>query len=93
MRVKSQIKLVGAEWSEPGYFEGGYDGTQANLSSDLQNMLSWESLDFVDIHHKSGMITRYWHWEYECEWCGSYDHKGEACPDLDNIDDDEDQTD
>jgi hypothetical protein len=78
MRSKTQIKNLRSqppeEWSEPAYTE------QGQLSDDLENILSWVSLDFVDIHHKSGMVTRYYHWEYECDWCGRYGHIEEHCP-------------
>lgn len=84
MRAKTQMFQPERGWSGVGYHD-----YQTQMSDDLRNMLAWASVDFVEIHHNSGLITRYWHWEYDCTWCGSYDHASEDCPDLDPTDDDD----
>lgn len=57
------------------------------LPDDLEMMLGGKDLLTVELTYKDGRRLIYHAPEYECEWCGSYEHKSDDCPNLDPEDD------
>lgn len=57
-----------------------------NLPDDIEMMLGAQDLVYVEVVKKEGR-TIYHAPEYECEWCGSYEHKSDDCPELEADDD------
>lgn len=50
----------------------------------LYDLLASVTLTSVQLRYQNGDVVEYTAWEYSCEWCGSYEHKGEACPELED---------
>ena len=57
---------------------------QEELPEFLYDTLAGLGLETVMFTFYGGSSVTYTAWEYECEWCGSYKHKGEACPELED---------
>lgn len=53
------------------------------------DMLAAANLSSVIFNYKDGSRVEYAAWEYECVWCGSYDHQQESCPELEDHGDDD----
>ena len=54
-----------------------------NIPSYLEEELAVHGLVSLTKRYQDGSEVTYTALEYECEWCGSYDHKPEACPNVD----------
>lgn len=50
-----------------------------DLPSTTADILAFQGLKKLTLEFEGRTIT-YDHIEYDCEWCGSYDHKSEMCP-------------
>ena len=62
---------------------GVRDLNKEPLSDSTMNVLAGADLVSLTIKHSDGSKIEYMAIEYECEVCGSYNHRFEACPELD----------
>ena len=67
----------------------GYRDLQDNPVADCLEMVM-ATMNLVELRETfaDGTVVTYrLPLEYRCEWCGSYEHKSDDCPDLDDTDD------
>lgn len=54
------------------------------LADSTMTELAANGLVQVTYVYKNGQSVEYTAIEYQCEWCGSYEHRSEACPELED---------
>ena len=60
-----------------------------DMPDNLAGVLALKGRTKLTLEYDDGRKLEYGVIEYDCNWCGSYDHKDDDCPDLDPTDDDD----
>lgn len=80
LKLKSETWVNDKEPSDDYYFQ----------DDQIIDLLARVNVKEVILRRPNGDWLAYSNIEYECMWCGAYDHKDDDCPDLDDTDEEED---
>lgn len=82
--MRIMVKVTGPE----GQSNEGYRDLTSNPVADaLEMVLATKGLVKLVEHFDTGVVVEYGQLEYGCEWCSSYDHASDDCPELEADDD------